>query len=93
MKRYMPIVFGLLHLVLTGALFFLILVADPAAFFSIGYLLFFVLLPGLGVPVAIVRQRKKTANASRWFVLTGCGISMIATFTHFYFVTIVGYAI
>lgn len=92
-NRYKPIIFGFLQLVLTAGFAFLVLITDPTTLFSGGYLLFTVLIPGLGVPAIIVWQHIKEKNTSLAVVLWGCGFSFATTCAHLYFISFVGLAI
>ena len=82
MKRFSPIMIGLLHGVFSFLILVLVISSDPSVIFSSGYAWVFVLIPGVCVPAGIVLHRILKKNHAWWIVGLGCVISFATTVMH-----------
>jgi len=86
MKRFAPILIGLLHAILSFLTLIFVISNTTTFLFSMGYTFIHILIPGILVPAGIILYRIIKKNSAWWIVGIGCLISLATTFAHFAFI-------
>lgn len=86
MKRFSPILIGLIHTAISLVVLIATVFIDFFTIFSFEYVWGFVFIPSVLVPIGIIFHRILKRNSTWWAVGLGCVISIATSFTHIAFI-------
>jgi len=92
-SRIAPILWGLLHALVSVLIVGAVIASNPAGLLAGSYVWAFVFIPAVLVPVSLVVHRLIKKTTVWWAVALGCVISIVASLAHLWIIIVTATAI